>query len=135
MRKFKQVLDFADLAAEGRSTPVFVDGHPILLWRTEDGIYATEASCPHRGFPLTQATLTGHSLRCALHGSTFDIRNGQGACYDLRVYQTRIIDGRIWLGPELGSLKTRLLNAIAPPDLNYRPYVRPSFRLPSPYSR
>ncbi len=106
---------------------MFVDGYPILFWRAADGVYATEAFCPHLGFPLTHASLDGHELRCALHGATFDIRTGQGCNYDLTVYETRLIDGRVCLGPELGGWWQRLIRAIAPPDANYRPYTRPSF--------
>ncbi len=126
MRRFRPVLDTVELA-EASPNRVFVDGDPILLWRAADGVYATEAFCPHRGFPLTHATLDGHQLRCALHGATFDIRTGQGCCYELRVYETRVIDGRIWLGPELGGWWHRLLKAIASQNATYRPYVRPGF--------
>jgi nitrite reductase/ring-hydroxylating ferredoxin subunit len=124
VRRFRPVRDVVDLANES-PTRVSVDGDPILLWRAGDGVYATEAFCPHRGFPLTHATLDGHQLRCALHGATFDIRTGQGCCYELRVYETRVIDGRVFIGPELGSWWHRLLRAVAPPSTSYRPYVRP----------
>ncbi len=124
MRGFRPVLEVVELA-EASPSRVFVDGDPILLWRAADGVYATEAFCPHRGFPLTHATLDAHELRCALHGATFDIRTGHGCCYDLTVYETCVIDGRVWLGPELGSLWQRLLKAIAPPSASYRAYVRP----------
>ncbi len=132
MRRFRPVLDAVDLPEAG-PRQVFVDSYPLLLWRAADGVYATEAFCPHLGFPLMHATLDGHELRCALHGATFDIRTGQGCCYDLRVYETRLIDGQVWLGPELGSFWQRLLKAIAPPSASYRPYIRPGFsRWPSP---
>ena len=97
-----------------RRVPAGSSSRAIRLWQAADGVFATDACCPHLGFPLTHAALDGHQLRCGLHGATFDIRTGQGCCYDLTVYQTRLSDGRVWLGPPLGGWRQRLIRAIAP---------------------
>lgn len=63
-------------------------------------LYALEGVCPHRGGPLAQGALHGHSIVCPWHAWEFDCRTGE---YDLdpsirlaRV-PVRVRDGDIYL--------------------------------------
>lgn len=50
----------------------------IALFRTTDGaIFAVEDKCPHRGGPLSQGLVCGHSVVCPLHNWCIDLNTGE----------------------------------------------------------
>jgi nitrite reductase (NADH) small subunit len=58
------------------------------------GVYATQADCPHRGGPLADGLLGGHTLVCPLHALKFDLATGRssdGSCA-LSTYPVRLTD-------------------------------------------
>ena len=57
-------------------------------------MFATQADCPHRGGPLADGLLGGHTLICPLHALKFDLASGRaldGSC-TLRTYPARLGD-------------------------------------------
>jgi len=52
-------------------------GREILLARVGDNYYATDNRCPHMKGDLSRGKLEGTVITCPLHGSQFDISNGQ----------------------------------------------------------
>lgn len=79
---------------EGRTFEV--GGLRIAVFHERDGaIYATQASCPHRGGPLSDGLLGAGTLVCPLHSWKFDLASGAallGAC-GLMTYPVRLRDG------------------------------------------
>ena len=62
-----------------------VDGRDVAVFRCRSGeVFATSAECPHRGGPLADGLVGGHSVICPLHGFVFDLRTGDGAGPRLR---------------------------------------------------
>lgn len=59
---------------EGRR--VTVDGHRVAVFRTEDGVHAIAADCPHAGGPLQDGLVADGCVTCPLHGRRFDLRTG-----------------------------------------------------------
>lgn len=59
---------------EGRR--VTVDGQRIAVFRTDDGIRAIGADCPHAGGPLQDGLVADGCVTCPLHGRRFDLRTG-----------------------------------------------------------
>lgn len=55
---------------------VTVKGRRMTLFKTTDGIFATESSCPHRGGPLAAGWIERGKVFCPLHGWEFDLRTG-----------------------------------------------------------
>ena len=50
----------------------------IVVYRLEDGFYATQASCTHMFAPLSRGKVVeGCQVRCPLHRARFDIRTGE----------------------------------------------------------
>jgi 3-phenylpropionate/trans-cinnamate dioxygenase ferredoxin subunit len=50
----------------------------ILLFRLEDGFYATQSSCTHVLAPLRRGKIVeGCRIRCPFHRAEFDIRSGE----------------------------------------------------------
>ena len=52
-------------------------GRTVLLANAGGQFYAVDGLCPDEGANLAEGILTGHVLRCPLHGSEFDVRTGE----------------------------------------------------------
>jgi nitrite reductase (NADH) small subunit len=67
----------------------------LAVFRSRAGlVFATQADCPHRGGPLADGLVGGHTLICPLHSLKFDLTTGRsadGTC-TLRTYPTRLSD-------------------------------------------
>ena len=88
----------------------------ILLLHHKDQIYAMESKCPHLRGPLEKGKVTEDgAIVCPWHHSAFDLRSGEIKAWcpwppgagrvlgairrkkALRVLQTRLEDGHIWV--------------------------------------
>jgi nitrite reductase/ring-hydroxylating ferredoxin subunit len=58
----------------GEARAVEVGGRGIALFRRDEGWYAIDNTCPHRGFPLAEVEVEEFMVTCQCHGSQFDIR-------------------------------------------------------------
>ena len=62
----------------GKMKVFTVEGKKILLYRLEDGFYATQTSCTHTFGPLSRGKIVdGCKIQCPLHRARFDIRTGE----------------------------------------------------------
>src|SRR3970040_2679915 len=60
----------------GEARAVEGGGRAIALFRREEGWYAIDNTCPHRGCPLAEGEVEEFLVTCPCHGSQFDIRTG-----------------------------------------------------------
>jgi toluene monooxygenase system ferredoxin subunit len=98
-------MSFHEIAKEselwvGELRQVRVDGRPVLLVRTDAGVFAYEDRCPHLGVPLSQGVLDGCKLTCAAHHYEYDACTGRGInprSLALRAYPIRCHAGAILL--------------------------------------
>ena len=74
----------------------------IAIFRTGDGeVFALMDACPHKGGPLSQGIVHGHSVTCPLHNWVISLESGeaQGADHGcahkipLRIEGSRILLG------------------------------------------
>jgi nitrite reductase/ring-hydroxylating ferredoxin subunit len=91
----------------GTTREVLLGATSVLLVRTEGGLYAVEALCPHLGGLLADGTLVGRRLTCPEHAAVFDVADGnvladpygveppQGAVDSLRTFGVRLVAGAI----------------------------------------
>jgi nitrite reductase (NADH) small subunit len=78
---------------EGEGRTYEVGGKRIAVFRDRDGsVFATQASCPHRGGPLADGLLGAGTLICPLHSLKFDLRTGaaQNSDCTLETYPARL---------------------------------------------
>lgn len=61
---------------DGYRQVVNLAGQSFLLLHENGKTHLIRNRCPHAGAPLTQATLSGNSLRCPMHGLAFDLNTG-----------------------------------------------------------
>lgn len=67
-----------DAIPVGEGRVYLVDGREVAVFRCRNGeVHATEARCPHKGGPLADGLVGGHSVICPLHGFAFDLRTGE----------------------------------------------------------
>ena len=79
-------------------------GATVCLFNNAGRIGAIADLCTHQAFPLSQGMLQPDgTVQCSWHGAKFDCFTGrvrEGPAVDpIRVYETRIRDGEIWVGP------------------------------------
>jgi len=111
MSKFTEVSKIDELK-DGTMKAVIAGGREILLARIGDKYYAADNRCPHMKGDLSQGKLEGTVVTCPLHGSQFDISNGQVVRWlrgglmskmgralkpskDLTVYNAKVEDGKV----------------------------------------
>ena len=62
----------------GGMKTVRIDGKGVLVYRLDDGFYATQSSCTHMFAPLSRGRIVdGCRIQCPLHRARFDIRSGE----------------------------------------------------------
>jgi len=111
MSEFTEVSKIDELK-NGTMKAVSAAGRTILLARVGDKYYAVDNLCPHMKGDLSQGKLEGTVITCLLHGSQFDISNGQVVRWlrgglmskigsalklskDIMVYNVKVEDGRV----------------------------------------
>lgn len=62
---------------DGTMRAASVNGRKVLLAKVGDKYYAADNRCLHMGGKLSQGKLEGTVVTCPLHGSQFDLRDGQ----------------------------------------------------------
>jgi len=70
-----------------------VQGTRLAVFHARDGeLFATQATCPHRGGPLADGILGAAKLVCPLHSWTFDLHTGQALVGDsgLKTYAIKL---------------------------------------------
>ncbi len=87
---------------EGKNVTVL--GHAIALFRTDEGLRAISATCPHKRGPLADGLVGGGAVICPLHGWRIDLACGEvvaGGEGSVRAYSVTERDG--WVYVELGG--------------------------------
>jgi nitrite reductase/ring-hydroxylating ferredoxin subunit len=76
MGNIVKVLKTSDIA-NGQMKSVTAEGQEILIARADDEYYAVSNICTHRKGRLSEGKLEGTIIECPIHGSRFNITNGQ----------------------------------------------------------
>ncbi len=73
----------------------------VAVFRTHDDlVFALDDRCPHKGGPLSEGIVHGHSVTCPLHGMVIGLNDGlaQGADKGaVTAYAARVEQGRVLL--------------------------------------
>jgi nitrite reductase (NADH) small subunit len=77
-----------------------LDGRQLAVFRTREGWYAIDQSCPHRGGPLADGIVDAGCVTCPLHDRRFDLATGR--CdndEELRVgtYPVEVREDLVWV--------------------------------------
>lgn len=73
----------------------------VAVFRTgDDEVFAMNDSCPHKGGPLSEGIVHGHSVTCPLHNWVFSLETGMAQGVDegqIETYALQVENGRILL--------------------------------------
>jgi nitrite reductase/ring-hydroxylating ferredoxin subunit len=91
------------LDALGSNVPVagHVEGKPVVVVSTSDGVRALGGRCTHYGGPLAEGLCVDGEIRCPWHHAAFDLITGAAvgapALNPIPVYQTSMRDGKVFV--------------------------------------
>ncbi len=97
-------LDVGDAAAVPLrgARVVSTPGGNVAVFRAADGtLFALRDQCPHKGGPLSEGIVHGHSVTCPLHNWVISLQTGKAQGADEGCTPTipvAVVDGRIQLG-------------------------------------
>ena len=105
MADWTAVLPFDELPL-ATSTVVTLEGVKVLLYRTEERIYALANRCTHQGAPLDRGVVkagSDPSVTCPAHGSMFRLADGRvmrpPAGTPVASFEVQVADGMVELRP------------------------------------
>ena len=103
MSDFVRIASTADVP-EGRMKKVLVGAQQVLVANVKGKYYAIGNVCTHFGGSLDRGILTGQEVQCPLHGSHFDVTNGQvkrgPATRPEPVFEVKVENGSILVRPK-----------------------------------
>jgi nitrite reductase/ring-hydroxylating ferredoxin subunit len=82
----------------GRAKAFVAGGRTIAVYHTDEGFFATDNTCPHRGGPLAEGDLIGSEINCPWHLWGFDVVTGVcsgNASVSVATHEVRIESDRI----------------------------------------
>jgi 3-phenylpropionate/trans-cinnamate dioxygenase ferredoxin subunit len=86
---------------DGEAISIPVGRRMIAVVRSGGEYFAIEDVCTHDGAELTGGEVEGTEIICPRHGARFCLRTGQAlsppAYEPVRVFETKITDGRLWV--------------------------------------
>jgi nitrite reductase/ring-hydroxylating ferredoxin subunit len=95
---------------EGRGKVVSVGGQRVALFRHQDRIFATSNVCRHQGGPVGEGRVIDGCITCPWHGWNYQPEDGCSPPpfkETLATYDTRVIDGRVWVKTSANPLGAR----------------------------
>jgi len=105
MADWTPVLPIDDLPF-AKSTVITLDEAKVLLYRTEDRIYAIGNRCTHQGAPLDRGVVkpgADPTVTCPAHGSMFRLADGRvmrpPAGTAVASFEVQVTDGMVELRP------------------------------------
>jgi nitrite reductase (NADH) small subunit len=92
-------------------------GADVAVFRAaDDRVFALLDRCPHKGGPLSQGIVFGHSVACPLHNWTIGLADGCAQAPDVGctvAFSVRCEAGRVYL--DRAELDSRATQPAAPP--------------------
>jgi len=86
---------------DGETRSLALGKRMVAVARSGDEYFAIEDVCTHDGAELTGGEIEGAQIICPRHGARFCLRTGEAltppAYEPVRVFATRIDDGRLWI--------------------------------------
>lgn len=87
---------------ENRLTEIDIEGKKICLAKTQDGLKACAARCPHAGGEMALGKLDAKgNIICPVHGYIFNLHNGRdqsGEGYFLKIFPIKQEEKGLFIG-------------------------------------
>ena len=101
MSEWKVICTVDDIPKLGARKVTRKTGGDIAVFRAaDDHVFALLDKCPHKGGPLSQGIVFGHSVACPLHNWTIGLEDGCALAPDVgctQRFSVRVEDGAVAL--------------------------------------
>ncbi|WOI52201.1 nitrite reductase small subunit NirD [Parvularcula sp. LCG005] len=77
-----------DIPRRGARVVKTQSGCVALFRSVDDGVFALDDRCPHKGGPLSQGIVHDRSVTCPLHNWVFSLETGEAKGADTGIVQT-----------------------------------------------
>jgi len=97
-----------DIPIRGARVVTTGRGDIAVFRAADDTVFAIDDKCPHKGGPLSQGIVHGHSVTCPLHNWVIDLETGAAQGADegcTRMIPVRIEEGRIEIQLSVAAVK------------------------------
>ena len=98
---WQRVCALGDIPVLGARRVARPAGFQIAVFRAaDDQVFALLDRCPHKGGPLSQGIVFGHSVACPLHNWTISLVDGQAKAPDVGCaihFAVKVLDGQVHL--------------------------------------
>lgn len=78
-----EVASLSDIPRLGSRVVQTAKGDVALFRTADDSVFALDDRCPHKGGPLSQGIVHGHSVTCPLHNWVIDLASGEAQAPDI----------------------------------------------------
>ncbi|RZI85953.1 MAG: nitrite reductase small subunit NirD [Rubrivivax sp.] len=118
MSQWKPICTLEDIPVLGTRRVSRAQGGEVAVFRAaDDQVFALLDRCPHKGGPLSQGIVFGHSVACPLHNWTIGLDTGYALAPDVGCtpkFSVKLDAGQVFLDlNELNSLALDDPKAIA----------------------
>lgn len=100
MAEFVRLASVQDIPPQ-RGKAFEVHGRSIAVFHTRDGkFYAIENTCRHKGGPLAEGELDGHTVFCPWHGWAYDVTTGEcleDSDQSVEHFEVKIEGDEVWV--------------------------------------
>jgi nitrite reductase (NADH) small subunit len=114
MSDWTSICKLEDIPALGARRVQRAEGHPVALFRAaDDHVFALLDRCPHKGGPLSQGIVFGHSVACPLHNWSIGLADGCAQAPDVGCtvkFSVRVDGGTVML--DAGELRCLAIDDI-----------------------
>ena len=89
-----------DIPARGARVVKTAQGCVAVFRTFDDQVFALDDRCPHKGGPLSDGIVHGHSVTCPLHNWVFGLNDGVAKGPDegaVKTHPARVEGGRVLL--------------------------------------
>lgn len=82
MENWQLIASLEDIPPLGSRVLKTAQGDIALFRSADDQVFALHDKCPHKGGPLSQGIVFGHTVACPLHGWNINLEDGQAIAPD-----------------------------------------------------
>ena len=100
MSKWIEVVELYKIPVLGSRLIKTRDMDIAVFRASDDSVFAVRDDCPHRGGPLSQGIVHGHTVTCPLHNWKIDLHTGGALAPDrgcTNVFPVKVEDGKVYL--------------------------------------
>ena len=97
---WQRICNLQDIPPLGSRVVQSATGDIAIFRTSDDQVFALHDKCPHKGGPLSQGIVHGHTVTCPLHSWKVGLNDGQAQAPDegcTKPFAVKLEAGEVWL--------------------------------------